>query len=346
MAIDGAVSEIRVSTEDRLSTAGHDQTRFRMAVILPVFNDWAAADLLMQELDEVCLDLRLQPTAVIVNDGSTEGAGSGFCGEWKPRAFRRIEVVNLYCNLGHQRALCVGVFHAIQRDPDSAILVMDSDGEDSPQAIPTLVRNYFQEGCRKAIFAERGRRTEGAIFKTFYRFYRLIHFLLIGFDVRIGNFSIIPPALAAALLRCSDFWNHYAAAVVKLRLPMSTIRINRAKRLAGKSKMSFTRLIIHGLSAMAVYSDKVGARVLCFATGLLFVSAFLFSVVVGIRLTTSLAIPGWATTAAGFLLLFVLQVVTIALLFSFGVLATRGIQVFIPIRDCANFICSVRDMGE
>jgi hypothetical protein len=68
--------------------------------------------------------------------------------------------------------------------------------------------------------------------------------------------------------------------------------------------------------------------------------------IVGVRLGTTLAIPGWATTATGLLCLFVLQTVTIALLFSFGVLASRAMQVFIPMRDCATFISAVREIGE
>ena len=67
-------------------------------------------------------------------------------------------------------------------------------------------------------------------------------------------------------------------------------------------------------------------------------------VVIGIKLLTTLAIPGWATTATGLLLVLILQVGTIALLFTLGVLGFRGMQVFIPIRDCPAFISAVRKL--
>jgi hypothetical protein len=318
---------------------------FRVAILMPVFNDWDVADVLLRQLDEVCLGAGLRPRVVLVNDGSTQDPAADPFLTWKPQALGRVEVLDLYCNLGHQRALCVGVFYINQQDPESTILVMDADGEDSPADIVWLFRKYFAERNRKAVFAERGRRMEGLVFKLFYQLYRAVHFALVGFDIRIGNFSVLPPSLAASLLRCSDFWNHYAATVVKLKLPMSTVRTDRARRLKGKSKMSFFRLIVHGLSAMAVYNDNVGARVLVFATSVLVLSSLIFAVVLGIRAGTTLAIPGWATTVTGLLSLFVLQIVTITLLFCFNVLASRGMQVFIPMRDCATFISGIREFG-
>jgi len=316
-----------------------------LTILMPVFNDWSAADLLLRQLDEVCARCGLRPRVLLVNDGSTERADVTFL-SWNPIAFRRVEVLDLHCNLGHQRALCVGAFHVNQQDPRSALLMMDADGEDSPKDVPALVQTFLKTNGEKAVFAERGRRIESATFKLFYQFYRLVHFLLVGFDVRIGNFSILPPGIVASLLRSGDFWNHYAATVVKLRLPKTTIRVDRARRINGKSQMSFSRLVVHGLSAMAVYNETIGVRTLLASTIVVGAAGVVFGAVIVIRFATTLAIPGWATMAIGLLLLFVLQVSTIALLFSFGVLASRGIQAFIPIRDCALFISEVRVLGQ
>lgn len=110
--------------------------------------------------------------------------------------------------------------------------------------------------------------------------------------------------------------------------------------------MGFARLIVHGLSAMSVYGEVIGARILMLASALLCVGFLAFVAVIAIRLMTTLAIPGWATTAAGLLLILILQVGTVALLFTLGVLGFRGMQVFIPIRDCPAFISTVRTLGR
>jgi glycosyltransferase involved in cell wall biosynthesis len=327
------------------SSINSDPTALLVTILIPVFNDWPVVDVLLHRLDETCVKSRLHPNVVLVNDGSTQEPEPDFL-VWRPQALSLIEVLDLYTNLGHQRALCVGVYYIQQQDSARAILIMDADGEDSPQDVGLLFKKYREENGQKAVFAQRGRRMENLLFKLFYQFYRGIHFVLVGFDIRIGNFSILPPSTAAALLRCSDFWNHYAASVIKLKLPMSTVKVDRAKRLKGKSQMSFTRLIIHGLGALSVYNDTIAARVLMFATSILGFSAMLFATAWGFRFWTKLAIPGWATTVTGLLCVFVLQIITIALLFSFGVLASRGMQPFVPMRDCGAFILGAREPGH
>jgi hypothetical protein len=77
----------------------------------------------------------------------------------------------------------------------------------------------------------------------------------------------------------------------------------------------------------------------------LLVATFVASVsVVGIaavtitRLATELAIPGWATTAVGDLLIILLQTVVIMTAASLIMLAGRSNRPIIPIIDCAPYI--------
>lgn len=315
-----------------------------ITILMPVFNDWSEADLVLRELDRVCAGFSLRPRVVLVNDGSSERDGGML--SWTPQSLARVEAVDLCCNVGHQRALCAGAVHVHHEYPGTTLLIMDADGEDSPQDVPRLLKQFITEKCEKAVFAERGRRMETLTFKLFYQFYRAIHFLLVGFDIRIGNFSVLPAALLDPLLHSPDFWNHYAATVVKLKLPMATVRIDRAKRLKGRSHMGFARLIVHGLGAMSVYGEIIGARILMLASALLGIGFLGLLGVIAVRLLTTLAIPGWATTTAGLLLILILQVGTIALLFTLGVLGFRGMQLFIPIRDSPAFISGVRRLGK
>jgi polyisoprenyl-phosphate glycosyltransferase len=55
--------------------------------------------------------------------------------------------------------------------------------------------------------------------------------------------------------------------------------------------------------------------------------------VVGIRLLTTLAIPGWATYVSGILLVMLTQMLLIVLVFAFVILAARDTASFIPARD-------------
>jgi hypothetical protein len=310
-------------------------------ILIPVYNDWEAAGLLLRQIDSVCAGNGLNPAVLLINDGSTLPVPDDLL-EWQAEAFSSLDILELHKNLGHQRAICVGMVYVSENLPEAALLIMDADGEDPASEIPTLIQAYLERGGRRAVFAARRRRTEGLVFKGFYQLYRLLHLLLVGFDIRIGNFSMLPPSLVTRLVRSSDLWNHYAACAVKSKLPIATIPIDRAKRLTGQSKMSFTSLALHGLSAMSVYSDVIGIRIVVLtAIAVLLGFATLTSVVV-IRSFTHWAIPGWATNVFGITLMLICQAVIISLLFTFGVLASRGGQTFIPVRDCPHFVLNVR----
>jgi polyisoprenyl-phosphate glycosyltransferase len=318
-----------------------NESELELVVVTPVYNDWEAAECFLRLLDNELAKSALRPIIVIVNDGSTTSAPDDFLA-WSPKAFAATEILDLYSNLGHQRAICVAMVHVCDKFPAAAVLVMDADGEDPPEQVGALVRSYLENRQQTVVFAARRKRMEGPLFKTLYQTYRLAHFVLVGFDIRIGNFSIIPQHIVARLVRSSDLWNHYAACVVKSRLPYRTIPLDRGNRLKGRSNMALTGLILHGLSAISVYSDIVGVRILMSALALLAFAILALFAVVGVRFYTHWAIPGWATTAFMLVLLLIAQLATLCLLFTFGILAARNGPAFIPIRDCPHFVMNVR----
>src|SRR5262249_32599838 len=145
------------------------------------------------------------------------------------------------------------------------------------------------------VFAKRVKRSETKIFRIFYSLYKTLYYLLTSHSESIGNFSVIPACRLCSLVVVSELWNHYAAAVLKSRQPYALVPTQRAKRLEGRPQMNFVQLAIHGLSAMSVYGDVIGARLLVATFVLIFITMVALACVVSIRLFTNLAIPGWAT---------------------------------------------------
>jgi hypothetical protein len=314
-----------------------------LTILVPVFNDWAVAELLVQRIDSVFDEHALSGRLLFVDDGSFESLPEQFP-KVPPRNVQEIQTVELRTNLGHQRALCVGLVHLAQNELAGPVVIMDSDGEDAPSDIIRLLDKFVVEERRKVVFAARGLRTEGFLFKVFYRLYRMIHRLSVGFDPRFGNFSVLPASILERLVVSSDLWNHYAAAVVKLKLPYVTVPIDRSRRFVGESKMGFVGLVIHGLSAMSVFGDTVGVRllILCGLAGVLTIA--LMAVALTVKLNTDLAIPGWATYVTGLLLLILSQLAVLSLVFIFVALYSRGQSNFIPIRDCPIYIGKIRTL--
>jgi len=312
-----------------------------LTILVPVFNDWAAAELLVERIDSAFGERALSGHLLFVDDGSLEALPEQFP-KAAPRNIQQIQIVELRTNLGHQRALCVGLVHLSQSDIAGPVVIMDADGEDAPSDIPRLLETFIDKAKRKVIFAARGLRAEGALFKFFYKVYRTIHRVAVGFDPRFGNFSVLPPSILERLVVSSDLWNHYAAAVVKMKLPYATVPIDRSRRFIGESKMGFVGLVVHGLSAMSVFGDTVGVRllILCGFAGVLTIALIVAALVV--KFTTDLAIPGWATYVTGLLLLILSQLAVLSLVFIFVALYSRGQSSFVPVRDCPIYIGRVR----
>jgi hypothetical protein len=71
------------------------------------------------------------------------------------------------------------------------------------------------------------------------------------------------------------------------------------------------------------------------------VTAVAIGAVVGIRLTTDLAIPGWASYTVGILLIILAQAVMIALVLVFTIISNRANMSFLPSRDARYFMGDV-----
>lgn len=313
----------------------------KLIFLMPVFNDWHALSLLLPFLEQELKSAGLQAGLLLVDDGSTEKLPESLSKLTLP-SIESIDVLTLRRNLGHQRAIAVGLSYIEANYPDHSVLIMDADGEDCPKDVPRLVRECLAKNGEKIVFAARTRRSEGLVFTCFYHLYRLVHLLLTGIPVRVGNFSIVPPGMLKRLVAVSELWNHYAAAVHKAKLPMSLIATERSERLDGTPHMDLVSLVVHGLSAMAVFGDRIGVRLLILVSlGMLLTVGGMVGVTT-IRLATDLAVPGWASYVFGVLLVIMMQMLLVVLGFIFVILAARNAVNVIPSRDYVHLMGGVQ----
>jgi hypothetical protein len=155
--------------------------------------------------------------------------------------------------------------------------------------------------------------------------------------VRIGNFSVIPAAHLAQLLVSSDLWSHYAAAVVRSRVALVTIPIDRGERLKGRSSMDFVALVAHGLSAISVFRERVGTRLLVGAVA----GAGLLAVLFGLGVLAAAygrSVPLWVWVAAGVVAVTTFEAVLVLFVLAFTIMSQRDLLGFLPIRDYHYFV--------
>jgi len=309
-----------------------------LSILTPVFNDWESLVLLLRALNELAAqnDLRLHVTAV--DDGSTLPPPA-----WDLRGLERIaafDVVLLARNLGHQRAIAMGLAALNSKDTGAPIIVMDGDGEDQPSDILHLLAEH-DKSPGEIIFAQRAKRSEGHLFRVFYIFFKVFFWLLTGRHITFGNFCLIPAEQLRRVARLQELWNHFAAGIMHSGLRWRTIPTSRGKRFAGVSSMNLIALVLHGLSAISVYIEVVYVRLLSFSFVLMLLDMLAFLVLVYIRFGTSLAIPGWATSVAVGLTVVMVQAILFLVLLSFVVLSYRSAKMFIPAVDYKDYLLHV-----
>lgn len=305
-------------------------------ILIPLFNDWEAFFLLEKRMREVLPETLLKRIFLtVVNDCSPQP---------QPPYPGRLpfEVIELWRNVGHQKAIALGLAWLCRERDFQYMLVMDADGEDRPEDIAVLLA-AVEARPGQIVFAHRSKRSEGPLFRTFYVIYKFVFQLLTGKVITFGNFSIIPRAQAEKLAHVSEIWNHFPGGIIRSRLPYSAVPIERGKRLAGESKMNFISLILHGMSAISVYLDTTAVR-LVIGSFLLFlgVGAVMLTVTLLRLFVPEWTFPNWATTLVTAGLIIMLQAFMISLLMLFTVLSYRTQRHFVPATDFATFIRTVR----
>lgn len=228
-------------------------------VVTPCFNDWESFIQLNQELNALAHD-GLTVRALVVDDGSTEPPPAGLKQELESNQGRFLTVP---LNVGHQRAIAIGLSYVADNLIADLVVVIDSDGEDRPENIRALIRKCAEHPNKIAV-AKRMERAESTQFKIFYFTYKFCFRLLTGQVLDFGNFQIIPFHFLDRITRSDALWNHFPATVMRSKLDIVKVPTNRSARYFGSSKMNFVSLVNHGFNAITVFLDVVFIRLLVF----------------------------------------------------------------------------------
>ncbi len=308
-----------------------------IAIVTPVLDDWDSFSALVAEISGRFTGSGFAFHICAVDDGSA--LPFDLPGIVLPRGscVAAIEIIRLAVNLGHQRAIAVGLCAIADSSEADAVVVMDCDGEDRPADIAALLAASARHP-RHVVFAGRAKRSKSRGFRFGYGAYKLLFRAFTGQAISFGNFCVMPMTAVRRLVHMPELWNNLAASVMRSRLSYMTVPTARGSRSAGGSRMNFVSLIAHGLSAMSVYADKIFIRMLLAAGVVAGLAGLGIVGVIAIRIATDLAMPGWATTAVGDLLIILMQTVVIVIAASLTVLAGRSNRPIVPIVDSLAFV--------
>lgn len=285
--------------------------------VTPIYHDVGSFRVLRERLLEVLAEMpvtdRVPVRFVAIDDSAGQDAEIAGLAELED-----VTLLQPPFNLGHQRAIVYALRKVLPRIPDEDLIVtLDADGEDRPEDLPRLLAPLTDpEADDPVVLAWRTRRREPFAFKILYFFFRLLFRALTGTTVRSGNFAALRASVARRALLHPTFDLSYSSALLALDLPIEYVPCERGERYQGRSKMTYGRLAMHGLRMLMPFTDRIAIRVLgVFVVSLVF-GLVLALGVVGVKLFTDSAIPGWATfTALGALIVSLVALGNFASLF-------------------------------
>lgn len=278
-------------------------------LVIPVFNEAGVVEQTHASIRKVIDGLPYKFAIYYVDDGSQDHTAK--CLAALAEADRRIVIVQLARNFGHQAALTAGL-DASQGD---FVITMDGDGQHPPEMIPQMIE-LFKQGY-DIVQAQRIEADQGFSFKkvTSSVFYALIN--------RISGTQILPGAAdfrgmsrqAVEALKSMPEYHRFLRGMISWMGYRNVILpYHETRRVAGKSKYSLGKMFrlamdaIFSFSLMPLYIGlSAGGLFFCLAAlEMVYVLSFWVT-----GRTSSLA-PGWSS------LMFVILIVSGTLMILLG----------------------------
>ena len=230
---------------------------FRLSLAIPVHNEVGVLPELLRRTGAVLDQLPGGPhELVFVDDGSRDPTFEIL--QEAARKDPRILAISLSRNFGHQAALTAALDHVT----GDAVVVMDGDLQDAPEAIPQFVDRYH-EGF-DVVYAQRIRRKEPWTLRLcYFIFYRIMASLSdIQLPLDAGDFGLMSRRVVDQLRRMPEHHRYLRGLRSWVGFRQTGIPVERAERHSGKSKYGFWRLLklaADGIFAFSIVPIRAAA---------------------------------------------------------------------------------------
>jgi dolichol-phosphate mannosyltransferase len=222
----------------------------KLSIISPIYNEDRCVSELCRQLLAVLKPMAIDFEIILVDDGSQDGSWDAISA--LSRSCPQIRGLRFSRNFGHHRAITAGLDHAT----GDWVVVMDSDLQDAPAAIPELLE---QAQCGYDVVLARRRNRQFNWFKnlTSKLFCRVFGYLTDSrYDAEAGVYRIMSRRVVDALCELPEVDRFFPALVNWVGFRQSHIYVNHGKRFAGDTKYPFRKQVALAVEAMLSFSDK------------------------------------------------------------------------------------------
>ena len=238
-----------------------------ISLVIPIYNEEAIIDELLYRSLTTLKEIGRPFEIIIVDDGSEDNSLQKLLEHRKND--RRIKIVELSRNFGHQAAFTAG----LKRSVGEYTVMMDGDLQDTPELIKEMLEK-MKSGSFDIVNGYRISRAEKGIKGLmFILFHKLFSTIIGKKDVeKIGNFSMLNRPALEALKQLKEKTRYLPGLRTYVGFKQGFLDYDREERREGKPKMRFKHLM--SLAADAIFSFSRLPIKICFYLGLLGIIVF------------------------------------------------------------------------
>lgn len=225
----------------------------KVYLLIPIYNDWKSLNKLLSKIDKKTNIKKNYFNILIVNDCSTEINKKI---KYKFRNIKSIKIINLKKNVGHDRAVAIGLKFLQKNFYFDYVITMDSDGEDNPKYIGNFLKK-IKDDKNTIIVAKRKKRSVSSIFRILYFFHLIVLFIFSGKWLNFGGYNCLSKMAVINLLKEKTLWGNYSATIAISKVKIKFLDTDRSKRYFGPSQMNYFKLFLHSLSILSVFKKNI-----------------------------------------------------------------------------------------
>jgi dolichol-phosphate mannosyltransferase len=277
-----------------------------LSVVAPVCDEEETVEAFRARVCDALRDIPYE--LILVDDGSRDCTAAIL--ERIVVTDRRVKVISLSRNFGHQTALTAGLDHAC----GNAVVMLDADLQDPPELITEML-DRWRRGA-DVIYAVRRARSGETAFKlaTARWFYRVFGKLAqVELEHNAGDFRMLDRRALDAVLSMRERNRFLRGMTVWVGFNHTAVAYGRDERYAGETKYTLRKMIHFALDAISSFSHAP----LQLATwlGFLFsLVAFLAIPVIVVLRVLGSYLPGFSAITIIVLLLGGIQLIAVGLI--------------------------------
>ncbi|GAA2623215.1 glycosyltransferase family 2 protein [Paractinoplanes durhamensis] len=217
-----------------------------VSVVAPIFNEGPGVDRFVRRLSDVLGDAGLRYELVLVDDGSSDDSWDRIVQH--ALADERVRGVQLSRNFGKEPAVLAGLEHAA----GDAVVVIDSDLQHPPSAIPAMVQRW-RDGAHVVEAVKRNRTGQGLIGRLGGKLFNRAFTGLTKVDlVNATDYRLLSRSALDALLKMPEHSSFFRGTSSWIGFRRSIIEVDIDHREGGASRWTFRslfRLAVNGLTS-------------------------------------------------------------------------------------------------